>query len=410
MKDLLLEAVNALVLAKGNKSLAAQNLNIPRSTLVTRISAAERENIVPTVKSPDLEVALAEQKMSYDLQIRDLKNQLEEATLQNVTASYVRKHVFKLGEYDPNPPKWLVKATPSKSTPGVPTLFLSDFHYGEVVKKDAVNNLNNFNKKISQARLKTTVENAIDLCHNHMVNPKYPGIVLALGGDMMSGNIHDELTETNDGTTIDHVLELFDQMIWTISTLADKFGKVFIPTCYGNHSRAYQQYRNKEAAHLSFDWMLYNLLEKHFKSVNDNRIKFQIPTGFDTYYKVYDTTYLLTHGDRLGVRGGTGIVGMLGPIARGVQKVRSEYTNLGKSIDYVIMGHFHQYISIKGAIVNGSLKGYDEYAMSNRFAFETPKQALWFTHPQHGVTFQVPIISELGVPKKRTKEWLQWAA
>ena len=110
------------------------------------------------------------------------------------------------------------------------------------------------------------------------------------------------------------------------------------------------------------------------------------------------------------MRGGTGIVGMLGPIARGVQKVRSEYTNLGKSIDYVIMGHFHQYISIKGAIVNGSLKGYDEYAMSNRFAFETPKQALWFTHPQHGVTFQVPIISELGVPKKRTKEWLQWAA
>jgi len=181
MKDLLLEAVNALVLAKGNKSSAAKKLNIPRSTLVTRISAAERENIVPTVKSPDLEVALAEQKMSYDLQIRDLKNQLEEATLQNVTASYVRKHVFKLGEYDPNPPKWLVKAAPSKSTPGVPTLFLSDFHYGEVVKKDAVNNLNNFNKKISQARLKTTVENAIDLCHNHMVNPKYPGIVLAFG-------------------------------------------------------------------------------------------------------------------------------------------------------------------------------------------------------------------------------------
>jgi hypothetical protein len=192
--------------------------------------------------------------------------------------------------------------------------------------------------------------------------------------------------------------------------LADKFGKVFVPTSYGNHSRAYQQYRNKEAAHLSFDWMLYNLLEKHFKSIKDTRIKFQIPTGFDAYYKVYDTTYLLTHGDRLGVRGGTGIVGMLGPIARGVQKVRSEYTSVGKSIDYVIMGHFHQYISIKGAIVNGSLKGYDEYAMSNRFAFETPKQALWFTHPQHGVTFQVPIIAEDAPIKKRKKEWLQWAS
>ena len=47
---------------------------------------------------------------------------------------------------------------------------------------------------------------------------------------------------------------------------------------------------------------------------------------------------LLTHGDRLGVRGGTGIVGMLGPIARGVQKVRSEYANLNKSIDYGYYG------------------------------------------------------------------------
>ena len=103
-------------------------------------------------------------------------------------------------------------------------------------------------------------------------------------------------------------------------------------------------------------------------------------------------------------------MGMLGPIARGVQKVRSEYSNFRKSIDYVIMGHYHQYISIKGAIVNGSLKGYDEYAMSNRFAFEIPKQALWFTHPQYGITFQVPVVAEQGVPKKPKKEWLRWAA
>ena len=410
MKDKLQETVNALVLAKGNKSQAAISLNIPRTTFISRLESAERAGIKPTVKSPNLEVALAEQKMVYDLQIRDLKKQLEEAILQNVTADYVRRHVFKLGKHQATPPKWTTKSSPATGAPGVPTLFLSDFHYGEIVRPEAVGNLNNFNKKISQVRLKSIVETAIDLCHNHMVNPKYPGIVLALGGDMMAGSIHDELIESNDGTNIDHVLDLFDQLVWTISTLADKFGKVFVPTCYGNHSRMYQQYRNKEAAHLSFDWMLYSMLEKHYKANKDDRIKFLIPAGFDTYYKIFGTSYLLTHGDRLGVRGGTGIVGMLGPIARGVQKVRSEYANFGKSIDYVIMGHYHQYISIKGAIVNGSLKGYDEYAMSNRFAFEIPKQALWFTHPQYGVTFQVPVIAEQGVPKKPKKEWLQWAA
>ena len=410
MKDKLQEAINALVLTKGNKLEASRRLNIPRATFYDRIDKAKRTGLKPTVKSPNLEVALTEQKMVYETQIRDIKKQLEESIQQNITSDYVRKHIFKLGKHKPKPPKWVTKSSPATGTPGVPTLFLSDFHYGEVVRPDAVNNLNNFDKKISQLRLKSTVETAIDLCHNHMVNPKYPGIVLALGGDMMSGSIHDELIESNDGTSIDHVLELFDQLIWTITTLANKFNKVFIPTCYGNHSRMYQQWRNKEAAHLSFDWMLYNMLEKHFTANKDTRVQFLIPTGFDAYYKIYDTSYLLTHGDRLGVRGGTGIVGMLGPIARGVQKVRSEYANFGKSIDYVIMGHYHQYISIKGAIVNGSLKGYDEYAMSNRFAFEIPKQALWFTHPQYGITFQVPVVAEQGVPKKPKKEWLQWAS
>ena len=192
MKDLLQKAVNAVVLAKGNKSDAARALNIPRTTLISRLEAAEREEIKPTVKSPNLEVALAEQKMVYDLQVRELKKQLDEAIQQNVTSDYVRKNVFKLGKHKANPPKWLVKSSPATGAPGVPTLFLSDFHYGEVVRPDAVNNLNKFDKKISQLRLKSTVETAIDLCHNHMVNPKYPGIVLALGGDMMAGSIHEE--------------------------------------------------------------------------------------------------------------------------------------------------------------------------------------------------------------------------
>ena len=76
--------------------------------------------------------------------------------------------------------------------------------------------------------------------------------------------------------------------------------------------------------------MLYNILEKHFKNAGDDRVQFMIPTGYDAYYKVYDTTYLLTHGDRIGSRGGAGLLGMMGPIARGVQKVKTEYANHDK--------------------------------------------------------------------------------
>jgi DNA repair exonuclease SbcCD nuclease subunit len=148
------------------------------------------------------------------------------------------------------------------------------------------------------------------------------------------------------------------------------------------------------------------MLEKYFSK--DKRVNFLVPTSYDAYYKIYNLNYLLTHGDRLGVRGGAGIVGMLGPIARGVQKVKAEYSNQKKPIDYVLMGHFHQYISLKDAIVNGSVKGYDEYALSGRFSYEKPQQALWFTHPTYGITFQVPVQSEPQISKKPTESWVSW--
>ena len=50
----------------------------------------------------------------------------------------------------------------------------------------------------ARQRAKRLVENTIDLLMNHMVNPKYPGVVINLGGDMVSGDIHEELSATNE--------------------------------------------------------------------------------------------------------------------------------------------------------------------------------------------------------------------
>ena len=264
MKDILQEAVNALVMAKGNISEAARALKLPRPTLNSRLEKAKLHNITPTVKGADTEAALTEQKLTYELQIKELKQQVDELARENITADAIRKHVFQLGEYSPKPPKWLHKSTPAKGAPGIPTLFLSDFHWGEVVDKKSVDNLNHYNRDIAIERLKFTVDSAIDLCTNHMVNPKYPGIIVPLGGDMISGSIHDELTETNDGTSIEHVLEVIDMLSSAITKLADVFGNVFVPCVIGNHSRLYKQYRHKQAVESSFDWLMYNMLEKYF--------------------------------------------------------------------------------------------------------------------------------------------------
>jgi hypothetical protein len=56
--------------------------------------------------------------------------------------------------------------------------------------------------------------------------------------------------------------------------------------------------------------------------------------------------------------------------------------------------------------VNGSLKGYDEYADANNFDVEQAQQAMWITHPQHGITFRMPIF----VQRKTTTEKTEWVS
>jgi hypothetical protein len=45
-----------------------------------------------------------------------------------------------------------------------------------------------------------------------------------------------------------------------------------------------------------------------------------------------------------------------------------------------------------GFLLNGSLKGYDEYAAIGNFAFEVPQQALWINIPEKGVLWQTAIL------------------
>ena len=73
----------------------------------------------------------------------------------------------------------------------------------------------------------------------------------------------------------------------------------------------------------------------------------------------------------------------------------------------MLLGHWHQLIQLERLIVNGSLKGYDEYAYSNNFGFEPPRQALWLTNHDHGITFSIPIYVDRR-PKQEKTGWISW--
>lgn len=314
----------------------------------------------------------------------------------------VREVIFGLSEAKPDIPAWIIDPPKAKHSPGAPSLLASDWHWGEVVDPDQINGVNRFNLRIAHARAKRLIERTIDLLKSHMVNPVYPGIVFALGGDMVTGDIHDELRETNEIPTIPTLLDLLEVLCACIRALADAFGRVHVPCVTGNHGRNTVKIRAKGRVHTSYDWLLYCLLEREFKS--DKRVSFQVSNGPDCSYSVYGHRYLLTHGDQF--RGGDGLIGPLGCILRGDHKKRTRNGQIGLEYDTMLVGHFHTYLNMGRVIMNGSLIGYNEYANQGNFGFEMPRQALWLTHPKKGITYSMPVVLEDGPDKG--KKWIEY--
>ena len=389
------EAIN-LIHLYGTSYRASKASGIPETTLRNRNDNGRKKGLKPSVEPTETEVAQLRR------QVRDLKTDLRNIEVEQVDAVTIKKTILKLTNLSPSPPDWLI-APPKKNTlPGVPTLFFSDWHFSEIVVPEQVGGADNaYNIKICKKRARTTVSSAVDLLFNHVVNPKYPGIVLALGGDMFSGDdLHEEITETNETPILMAVVQMLDVMIWCLDALLDKFNNIFLPCVVGNHGRRTRKPRNKYRVFTNFDWMLYRLLERHYDK--DKRVTFYISDSSDALYRIYDHRFLLTHGDQF--FGGDGVIGPLGPIIRGDYRKRARNNQIDMEYDTMIMGHWHQLIQMSKIIVNGSLKGYDEYAYQKNLPFEKPQQALFLT-TEKGITISMPVFAEHS-NEKSSKEWV----
>lgn len=293
-------------------------------------------------------------------------------------------------ESNPKIPKWVSPKKPSSHHVGQPTLILSDLHFDEVVDLGAMEGINEYNREIATRRLTKVIDGTVDVAKNYINNIEYEGMILMLGGDILTGDIHEELAKTNEGPVADSVVYWVGQLAGAIAHLADEFGQVFVPCVRGNHDRYGKKKQHKQQSQEAFTWIIYHWLQDHF--AGDDRVEFAISPSSDFHFTSYNTRYLLTHGDQF--RGGNGIAGIFSPIMRGAAKKQQRNASLDRPFDYVIMGHFHQLIFGNEIVVNGSLKGYDEYAYDMNFAYEPPRQAFWITTPERGITFPTAIYAD----------------
>ena len=375
---------------------AARALGIARETLRGRLNAAGRKGL--TVSQSTLE-NMPDQSAARIIELED-KTRALEAELScvhrdNITTKQVREEIFGLAGVDLKPPKWIEdKKMLGQFTLGIPTLFLTDWHWGEVVRAEQVHNYNEFNRKIQNERATMLIPKATLLLKGLYKSTKeIPGLVLLLGGDMLSGDIHEELSITNAQPLMPSLIDLHQVLTRTLAQLQKEFKRLWVICVIGNHPRNTHKPRHKDKVYSNFDWLLYQLLEKSFRNDNytNDDVQFLIPSGGDAPFRIYDHFYLLTHGNEIGARSGDGIIGAIGPIMRGEYKMKTLYADMDYDYDTLVMGHWHQKLPLDKVIVGPSLIGYNEYAMDMRLRPAPAGQLVWFTHPEYGIIRIDPI-------------------
>lgn len=380
------EALAALEAAHGNQSHAAVALGISRTTLQARLLNAKTHlKHVGMDVDPESAPFLKSRIGRLEADLKALRKYQDEQGSQ----LHVIKSLIRECDQPVNPPTWLDKPSSGKNT-GVPTLLASDWHFDEVVDPKQINGVNAFNRSIALARIKVLFTKTVDLLIHHMAKPKYDYFVLDLGGDMLSGNIHEELRETNETPVSLSMIALLDALIAGINLLLTHFPRLVVNAVPGNHGRWDKKPRAKNRVYETYEWILYQFLARHYAANKD--VHFNVADGADLPYTIYSTRYLLTHGDQF--KGGSGIAGALSPLMLGDARKRKRAMAINQPFEYLVMGHWHQYIMAKGIIVNGSLKGADEYSFQSNFDFELPQQALWVTNPVWGITARWPVFVE----------------
>lgn len=284
----------------------------------------------------------------------------------------------------PEPRPILRREVASGMREATAVVLASDWHLEEMVDPRAIEGRNAYSPEIARARAERMTEGVLWLLAMHRERFAVRDLVLWLGGDLISGYLHDELEETNELTPIEATLFAHDVIGGMIRTLLDRgdLERLIIPCNVGNHGRTTKKTRAKTRVQNSYEYLIYRHLEGVFR--DEPRAQFTIAGGAHTYLRCYDRTIRFHHGDDVSYGGGIG--GITIPINKAIaswQKFRHA--------DLTCIGHFHQLLHGGDFVVNGSLVGYNEFALRIKAPYEAPQQAFFLMDSRRGRCCATPL-------------------
>ncbi len=274
---------------------------------------------------------------------------------------------------------------------------LTDTHIGDNVESEEMMGLNEYNIDIFNKRLYGWANQVITLAELRRNSADVGELIVPMLGDMISGDIHEELARTNNDHCMGQMIRGANLISQALMLIAPHFDKVRVPCVVGNHGRMTRKPPMKNK-YMDWDYMLYQWIAVFCQ--DQKNIEFHIPKTFMTTINVCNRNILLAHGDFIN-GGGSGT-----SINRGVSNMRNVLSfrkglkeelnhiqdnsleSVPDNYDSALLGHFHRIDEIDigtGAVhICGCMKGGDEFAMQRVQAINKPRQLVLYYHPKYG--------------------------
>ena len=282
--------------------------------------------------------------------------------------------------------------TPQQSTgtsEATPIILASDWHSEELVRPAQVSGLNQFNPEVFERRATRFFTAALNLITNH-INPgvHVSTVVLALLGDFITNDIHDaENAENNALLPVEAILNVQKQLIAGIELFLNHTAYTLVLPCkVGNHSRTTKKVRSASETGHSLETLMYAHMAAYFRT--EPRVQFVMDDGYHTYLDIYDWKVRFHHGHAIQYQGGIG--GLFIPAFKAISQ-----WNKARPANLDLFGHFHQSKDGGNFLCNGSLIGYNSFALRIKADYEPPQQTLVLIDKKRHKTCTWPIYVDL---------------
>jgi hypothetical protein len=286
----------------------------------------------------------------------------------------------------------LTKVVKGKRHAATMVVLLSDVHCEERVDPKTVNGLNEYSLDVCQARLDELQERFFRLLEHERQLANIDRVVIWLGGDFISGHIHDDTAELAQLAPLAAKRWIGERLRALIDAVSDTARSVIVATNSGNHGRSTDKLRIGTEMEHSFEQDLYLVMQAEERRDN---VQWQVGTGYLNYVNVDGFRIRFHHGHAVRYQGGIG--GIHVPLNKSIAA-----WDATERADLTCLGHWHQFSWGRAGryVSNGSVIGHSAYAVRIKASFEPPCQAaIVIDHGRNEVTKAMPIYCDRDLRK-----------